>query len=48
MRREIALEFARYSARMFQEYSHHVAHNSLDLFARKWIDRLTRILIRRP
>lgn len=48
MRHEITRELANYSARMFQEYSRHVAHNSVDQFARKWIDRLTRILIRKP
>jgi len=48
MRHEITRELAQYSARMFQEYSRHLAHNSVDLFARKWIDPLTRILIRKP
>ena len=48
MRHEITRELANYSARMFQEYSEHVAHNSIDQFARKWIDQLTRILIRKP
>jgi 2-polyprenyl-3-methyl-5-hydroxy-6-metoxy-1,4-benzoquinol methylase len=48
LRHEITLELAKYSARMFQEYSEHIAHNSIDRFARKWIDPLTRILIRRP
>jgi hypothetical protein len=48
LRHEITLELARYSARMFREYSEHIAHNSVDRFARKWIDPLTRILIRKP
>jgi 2-polyprenyl-3-methyl-5-hydroxy-6-metoxy-1,4-benzoquinol methylase len=48
MRHEITRELANYSARMFQEYSRHVAHNSVDQFARKWIDQLTRVLIRKP
>jgi 2-polyprenyl-3-methyl-5-hydroxy-6-metoxy-1,4-benzoquinol methylase len=48
MRREITLELAKYSARMFQAYSEHIANNSIDRFARKWIDLLTRILIRKP
>jgi 2-polyprenyl-3-methyl-5-hydroxy-6-metoxy-1,4-benzoquinol methylase len=48
MRHEITRELAQYSARMFQEYSRHIAHNSVDLFAQKWIDPLTRILIRKP
>jgi SAM-dependent methyltransferase len=48
MRHEITLELAKYSARMFQEYSEAIAHNSVDQFARKWIDPLTRILIRKP
>jgi 2-polyprenyl-3-methyl-5-hydroxy-6-metoxy-1,4-benzoquinol methylase len=48
MRHEITLELAKYSARMFQEYSEHIARNAVDQFARKWIDRLTRILIRKP
>jgi 2-polyprenyl-3-methyl-5-hydroxy-6-metoxy-1,4-benzoquinol methylase len=48
MRHEITLELAKYSARMFQEYSQHIAHNSIGQFARKWIDPLTRILIRKP
>lgn len=48
MRREITLELAKYSARMFQAYSEHIANNSIDQFARKWIDLLTRILIRKP
>ena len=48
MRHEITRELAKYSARMFQAYSEHVAHNSLDQFARTWIDTLTRILIRKP
>ena len=47
MRHEITLELARYSARMFQEYSEHIAHNSIHRFSRKWIDPLTRILIRK-
>ena len=33
---------------MFQEYADHIASNSLDQFAKKWIDPLTRILIRKP
>ena len=48
MRHEITLEMAKYSARLFREYSEHIASNSLDQFARKWIDRLTRILVRKP
>ena len=48
MRHEIMLETAKYSARMFQELSEHIARNSIDQFARKWIDQLTRILIRKP
>ena len=48
MRHELTLELAKYSARMFQEYSRHIAHNSIGQFARKWIDPLTRILIRKP
>jgi 2-polyprenyl-3-methyl-5-hydroxy-6-metoxy-1,4-benzoquinol methylase len=48
MRHEITLELAKYSARMFQEYSEHIAQNSIDRFSRKWIDPLTRILIRKP
>jgi 2-polyprenyl-3-methyl-5-hydroxy-6-metoxy-1,4-benzoquinol methylase len=48
MRHEITLELAKYSARMFQEYSEHIAHHSIDQFSRKWIDPLTRILIRKP
>ena len=48
MRHEITQELAQYSARMFQEYSEHIASNSIDQFAGKWIDRLTRILIRKP
>lgn len=48
IRHEITLELAKYSARMFQEYSRHIAHNSIGQFARKWIDPLTRILIRMP
>jgi 2-polyprenyl-3-methyl-5-hydroxy-6-metoxy-1,4-benzoquinol methylase len=48
MRHEITLELAKYSARMFQEYSQHIAHNAIDQFARRWIDPLTRILIRKP
>jgi hypothetical protein len=48
MRQEITLELAKYSARMFQAYSEHIAHNAMDQFARKWVDPLTRILIRKP
>jgi hypothetical protein len=48
MRHEIMRELAKYSARMFQEYSEHIAHNSIEQFARRWIDQLTRILIRKP
>jgi len=48
MRHEIMRELAKYSARMFQEYSEHIAHNSINQFSRKWIDQLTRILIRKP
>jgi 2-polyprenyl-3-methyl-5-hydroxy-6-metoxy-1,4-benzoquinol methylase len=48
MRHEITRELANYSARLFQSYSEHVAHNSVDQFVRKWIDPLTRILIRKP
>jgi hypothetical protein len=48
MRHEITREFTRYSARLFQEYGEHIAQNSLDQFARKWLDPLTRILIRKP
>lgn len=48
MRHEIKRELAKYSARMFQAYSEHLAHNSIDQFARKWIDPLTRILITKP
>jgi len=48
MRHEITLELAKYSTRMFQAYSEHIAHNSVDQFAQKWIDPLTRILIRKP
>ena len=48
MRREITLELAKYSARLFQAYSEHLADNSIDHFARKWIDPLTRLLIRKP
>jgi 2-polyprenyl-3-methyl-5-hydroxy-6-metoxy-1,4-benzoquinol methylase len=48
MRHEITRELAKYSARMFKEYSEHIAHNSIGQFARKWIDPLTRILIRKP
>jgi hypothetical protein len=33
---------------MFQAYSEHIANNSIDQFSRKWIDLLTRILIRKP
>ena len=48
MRHEITREFALYSARLFQDYSHHIAQNSVDQFARRWLDPLTRILIRKP
>jgi len=48
MRHEMTLELARYSARMFQAYAEHIAHNSLNQFARRWIDPLSRILIRKP
>jgi len=48
MRHEITLELAKYSARMFQAYSDHLAHNSIDQFARKWIYSPTQILVRKP
>lgn len=48
MRHEIAREFAQYSARMFQSYSEHVAHNSVDQFAKRWIYSPTQILVRMP
>jgi len=48
MRREMSLEFAKYSARMFQEYSEHLARNAHREFVRKWLDQLTRILVRKP
>jgi 2-polyprenyl-3-methyl-5-hydroxy-6-metoxy-1,4-benzoquinol methylase len=48
MRHEMMREMAKYSSRMFQAYSEHIAHNSIDQFCQKWIDPLTRILIRKP
>jgi 2-polyprenyl-3-methyl-5-hydroxy-6-metoxy-1,4-benzoquinol methylase len=48
MRHEILREFTAYSARMFQAYNRHIVHNSLEQFAREWIDPLTRILVRMP
>jgi SAM-dependent methyltransferase len=48
MRHEIMREFAQYSARMFQEYSEHVAHKSIDQFAKKWIYSPTQVLVRMP
>jgi 2-polyprenyl-3-methyl-5-hydroxy-6-metoxy-1,4-benzoquinol methylase len=48
MRHEITLELSKYSARMFQAYSEHIAHNSIDQFAKKWIYSPTQILVRKP
>jgi len=48
MRHEITRELASYSARMFQSYSEHVAHNSVDQFARRWIYSPTQLLVRKP
>jgi 2-polyprenyl-3-methyl-5-hydroxy-6-metoxy-1,4-benzoquinol methylase len=48
MRHEITRELANYSARMFQAYSQHVAHHSVDQFAKKWIYSPTQLLVRKP
>jgi len=48
MRHEITRELANYSARMFQSYSEHAAHNSMDEFAKRWIYSPTQLLVRKP
>ncbi len=48
LRRQVMLEFAAYSARMFEAYGRSIAENAAAEFSKKWIDPLTRILIRMP
>jgi hypothetical protein len=48
MRYEIMRELSNYSARLFQSYSEHIIRNAIDDFSKRWVDPLTRILVRKP